>query len=107
MREGLNKYKRSIPTTSSDVHVMYYRNLVYDGESLKEVDKPDVTPDFKCYADYFGFLVDTARRLKANLESPARKQQIIPLGSVSVGYDSAAAAVIARETGCKDVICRA
>ena len=104
MREGLNKYKRTIPTTSSDVHVLYYRNLVYDGRSLVEVDKPDATPDFNCYADYYGFLVETARRLKANLESPARKQKIVPLASVSSGYDSGAAAAIAREAGCEDAV---
>jgi hypothetical protein len=104
MREGLNRYKRSIPTQSSDIHVAYYHNLLYDGQEMHEVEKPYDTPSFKCYADYFGFLTDSARRLGSNLADPSRRHAIVPLASISSGYDSGASAVIAKYAGCKEAV---
>lgn len=104
LTKGLNDYKRIIPASPCDVSVAYYQNLEYDGESLREVDKPDTTPAFTCYADYHGFLVDVARRLGANLSSLSRRHRIVPFASVSSGYDSGAAAAIAREAGCTETV---
>ncbi len=104
MRLGLNKYRRTIPAEPSDLNVVYYRNLVYDGAGLREVDKPDTAPAFACYADYYAYLVGTARRLGANLEAPSRRHKVTPVASISSGYDAAAAAAIAREAGCRQAL---
>jgi hypothetical protein len=104
MREGLHRYRRTLPTRSCDVHVAYYHNLLYDGSELREVEKPYDTPEFRCYGDYFGFLTDTARRLRGNLEDPARRHRIVSLASISCGYDSGASAVIAKYAGCTQAV---
>jgi hypothetical protein len=104
MREGLSKYKRTIPTLSSDVHVAYYNNLVYDGTAIQEIPKPDNSPDFNCYVDYHGFLLDTARKLGRNMSDTRRKYPITPLGGISSGYDSGASTVVAREAGCRKAV---
>jgi len=101
---GLNDYKRTIPASPFDISLVYFRNLEYDGQNLVEVDKPETTPEFTCYKDYHDFLINTAKRLGDNLQSGKRKHNITPLGSVSSGYDSGAAATIAREAGCKEAV---
>jgi len=104
LTKGLHDYKRTIPGRPSNISLTYYRNLEYDGRNLSEVAKPDTTPTFACYADYHAFLVEVANRLGANLRSPSRKHRIAPLATVSSGYDSGAAAAIAREAGCTQTV---
>ncbi|MBE3099926.1 MAG: hypothetical protein IMZ44_22640 [Planctomycetes bacterium] len=99
--QRLSGYVRSIPTPSGDVRLGYFRNLVYNGRALAEIDKPDVTPHFKTFGDYHAFLVDTARQLKANMAATGRRNRVAPLVSISSGYDSPATAVVARHAGCR------
>jgi hypothetical protein len=99
-RLGLNKYCRKIPGDLCDLHITYFRNLIFDGKALTETNKRDTSPEFICYGDYREFLTETARRIGLNLASSDRVHKVVPLTSVSQGYDSSAAAVIARESGC-------
>jgi hypothetical protein len=101
---GLRKYQRTIPSEPCNLHITYLTNLVYDGKNLHEEYKPDVTPDFTCYGDYYEFLVDTAKQLRMNLECRSRTHKVLPLASVSKGYDSNAAAVVARQAGCTKAV---
>lgn len=101
---GLNKYQRTIPAEPCDLHITYLNNLVFDGQNIVEESKPDLSPDFSSYADYYEFLVDTAKRLRINMESCSRRFNISPLASVSKGYDSCAAALVARHAGCEDAV---
>lgn len=104
MREGLSNFKRKIPADLTDIQIAYYNNLIFDGSGIKEISKPDSSPDFNCYTDYNQFLVDTAARLGQNMRDPGRKYGIVPLSTVSSGYDSSAAATIAREAGCTSAV---
>ncbi|MCK4785939.1 MAG: hypothetical protein KAV87_19440 [Desulfobacteraceae bacterium] len=104
MREGLSNFKRKIPADLTDMQITYYNNLVYDGSGIKEISKPDLSPDFNCYTDYHEFLIDTAACLGQNMCDPGRKHSIEPLSTVSSGYDSGAAATIAREAGCTSAV---
>jgi len=97
---GLSNYTRRIPTTSADVHVLYFNNLLYDGREFRELQKPDAAPHFQSFDDYYGFLKRTAQALAVNMSDAARTHRISALASVSSGYDAAAAAVIARHAGC-------
>jgi hypothetical protein len=101
---GLSAYRRVFATDSSSIHVVYFSNLSYDGEGLVEVRKPDESPDFTSYRDYTSFLLGCAKGLKENLCSPERQTPVATLTSVSSGYDSPAASVIARHAGCKDAV---
>ena len=101
---GLQRYTRTLPTTKCDIHITYFKNLKFDGCSLTEVDKPDRTPHFTTYEDYYAFLMTSAGRLKVNLESGMRKTKVNCLVGISSGYDSPAAAVVAREAGCTESV---
>jgi hypothetical protein len=100
MRLGPAKCNRSIPTDRCDLHVTYFHNLVWNRSSVEEIAKQDCSPDFAQYADYFEFIVNVARRLNENYSDRSRTHRIVPQSSVSRGYDSCAAAAIAREAGC-------
>jgi len=92
---------RSFPTDSGEVSLIWFNNLLYDGQELREVAKPDLAPHFRTFDDYHGFLVDTARKMRTNLESTARRHAVTPLTTLSSGYDSPAVAVIAKHAGCE------
>ncbi|HUU89933.1 MAG TPA: hypothetical protein VM238_01850 [Phycisphaerae bacterium] len=98
--EGLEHYRRCFPTTSDDMHMIYFHNLIWDGFRLGECEKPDPWPTFNTFEDYHGFLVRSMERLGKNLADPARRFQIKTLVSISSGYDSPAAAVLSRHAGC-------
>jgi len=104
VREGLNRYQTTMPASLADIHVTYHHNLLYEGGQLTRADKPDSAGELLCYEDYYDYLLDAARALKRNLESPLRSRRIVPVTTVSSGYDSGAAAVIAREVGCREAV---
>lgn len=54
------------------------------------------------YQSYKGLLVDAMRRVLENGSDPARKRRYRPLASLSKGYDSTAATVLAKLVGCTD-----
>jgi len=98
---GLSGYTRKIPADGADLEIIYFNNLEYDGRGLKEIEKPATAPHFTGFDGYYAFLAETARRLGENLGSPLRKSAIVPMSTISSGYDSAAAAAIARLAGCR------
>lgn len=97
---GLARYTRCIPARPTDVHLLYFDNLTFDGQALSETPKADTAPPLSCFAEYRDFLADVARRLGENLASPARQHAVVPLVALSSGYDSPAAAAVARHAGC-------
>jgi hypothetical protein len=101
---GARKSSRSLPTSSDDVHLIWFHNLIYDGATLREEPKPETAGDFQTFDDYRDFLFEGAHSLRSNLESTARKHKVVPLVSISSGYDSPAAAVVARHAGCREAV---
>ena len=101
---GLESCVRSLPARPVNAKLIWFNNLVYDGEGPREAEKPDSASRFQAFGDYLGFLVEAAQVLKSNLKSPARCHDVIPIATVSSGYDSPAAAVIARHAGCKHAV---
>ena len=101
---GAASCMRSFPTQAGDAGLIWFNNLVYEDGSLHEIPKPDVSPPFKTFADYQNFLFDTARSLNINLASPQRRHKVTPLASISSGYDSPAAAVVAKLAGCAHAV---
>jgi hypothetical protein len=102
--EGLVNYKRSFPAQPGEIRLVYFNNLQYDGTGLAETEKPDVAPPFPSFSEYFGFLVGAAKALADNMNAPGRSHRPVPLASVSSGYDSTAAAIIAKYGGCADAV---
>ena len=101
---GLREYRREFPTDGENVNVLYFNNLQYDGTALKEVEKPDVSPDFETFSQYHSFLIRTAEQLRENLGHPRRKTPVATLTTLSSGYDSVAASIVAMHAGCEHAV---
>ena len=97
---GLRDYKRLLLTDAEEVSVVYYDNLVYDGQRLVELQKPDTAPRFSDFSHYQCFLHDTAEALSRNIRDQRRHTTVEPFTTLSRGYDSVASAVIAKWLGC-------
>jgi hypothetical protein len=104
LARGLTKYVRNLPTQSTPLSVVFFSNLLYDGRTITEIEKPDTAPHFAAFEDYRQFLFDTAARLGTNLRDAARTHRVTPLASISSGYDSATAATVARRAGCTQTV---
>lgn len=93
-----------VPTSRQDLGLIYYHNLRFDGRRLRAVAKPVDAPPFTRFEAYRAFLSRAARRIGRNAADGARAQPIVPLTTISSGYDSPAASVIAREAGCSKAV---
>lgn len=101
---GVADYKRELPCSEGHLSVVYFNNLLWNGQELLEIDKVDTAPTFASYEIYVDYLLQSAEQLADNMYDCARSQRITPLVTVSQGYDSSAAAVIARHAGCKQSV---
>lgn len=102
--EGLDGYRRTIPVDEGRLEVVYFENLVWDGRRLARVPKPELEREFSSFEAYRSFLGETARALLDNVSSPGRDHPVELLTSISSGYDSPAASVMAREIGCREAV---
>lgn len=98
---GLHTYEREIVTTGAPIRNIVYSNLRYDRHGFSELGKPDRTPQLSDFHVYRSFLFETADYLKRNMTAPERSHRVVPLATLSTGYDSSAAAVIAKRAGCR------
>ena len=80
---GLDEYKRTLPTTADDVHLIYFHNLTYHDGRLTETAKTDTAGRFETFEDYDAFLATTAQQLADNMNDWRRSQPIDPLTTVS------------------------
>lgn len=102
---GLNRYARSIPTRNGNrVRMFCHCNLrVGVDHRLTERPKPPVR-DFADFADYRRFLVEQVSAITSNANAPQRRVRYRPIATISSGYDSPAAAVLAQQAGCDEAI---
>jgi hypothetical protein len=103
--EGLRAYQRFLATSAGPVRLTYFDNLVWDGRALEEVAKPGGHEDFRDFQRYHEFLLACMGGMVDNAAAPARRFPYAVLGTLSSGYDSATVATIARQFGCREVIC--
>lgn len=96
---GLNGYRREVPTTAGNIRLTYWHNLSWDGEELSEIPKADPHRDFSTYEAYRAFLDDSIARLAGNARAPQRRTCLHLRSTLSSGYDSTAATVIASQAG--------
>ncbi len=100
-RNGRAGFDTSIPVHGGEVRLIYFDNLLWSGGDLHRVTKPAPERDWGSYEEYLGFLQGTARHLAANAAATGRAAPVRMLTSVSSGYDSVAASVIAVSAGCR------
>lgn len=101
IKDGIDAYARRLPTTDSaaEVELVYFRNLVWNGKDLSEVDKPVIKRDLGAFDRYLGFLRSSVDRLAANMRAASRRHRYEMVGTLSSGYDSATTAALCRPAG--------
>jgi len=93
--DGINNYRRDIPTKGGKVRRLMYRNLDVSREKISESEKR-MPPRFECFEDYRDYLRDNYALIAANARDGARTQSLEILSTQSKGYDSTAVNAIAR-----------
>lgn len=101
---GLDGYVDTLSTTAGAVRLTYHRNLVWDGDVAREVEKPRPERAFDSFEAYRGFLRDAVGAVARNLSAPTREHPYRMLGTVSSGYDGAAVAALCREAGLEEAV---
>jgi len=104
IKNGLVSYVREIPSTRGAIQLIYYNNLAVINSAVVEVAKPLSAPDFTNFAAYRDYLFALARDVGENARSRRRRHDIMLLATVSSGYDSSAAAVLAQEAGAQEAV---
>ena len=102
---GLDRCRRTWESTAGTVHLVYFENLVWDGQSLSQHDKPHGDRRFPDFETYEGFLDQSMAALAANIAHPERRHDLRMLGSVSSGYDGPMVTALGSRHGCKEAIC--
>jgi hypothetical protein len=104
IKNGLRSYTRQIPSNRGPIHLTYLNNLVVADSNVSELAKPSSAPDFTDYSTYRDYLIAVAKRIGESARAPERRASIRLLATVSSGYDSVAAAVLAREAGAREAV---
>jgi hypothetical protein len=101
---GITKYKKWLGTSRGPCRLWYFHNARWDGDALREVEKPNPSRDFSSFEAYEGFLDRTLAAVTRNAADPARRHSMGLVGTMSSGYDSTAVATLARQHGLTEVI---
>ncbi|MBN2212135.1 MAG: hypothetical protein JW709_12125 [Sedimentisphaerales bacterium] len=101
---GLSAYVRTLPTATRNINLTYFHNLAYNNGDVAEKEKPDTAPRLLTFSDYYNFLAATAEKLGKNLRDSQRRHQVVPLTTISRGYDASATAVISRYAQCRNSV---
>jgi hypothetical protein len=102
--QGLDRYRRTIPTTRGPVRLTYFRNLVWSGGGLAERDKPAVTAPLASFEDYRVFLRETMAAIAVNMADGGRRHPYRWQGTLSSGYDGATVTTLGAEAGCAQAV---
>lgn len=102
---GLKKYVRSVPTQDGNsIRLYYYTNLLINS-NLEIKESPKRIPDeFTDFASYRSFLEMGVASINKNANAEARKIKYQPITTISTGYDSSTASVLATTIGCKEAV---
>lgn len=98
---GPMRYRRSIPCAHGRIEPYYRAVRIGRDLAVSPVDH-DYPREFKNFADYRETLISELRLLFMNAAAAGRGTGYRPMVTLSRGYDSTAAAVVAREAGCEE-----
>jgi hypothetical protein len=98
---GPDRYRREIPAARGRLRT-FYRSFFADREGRERLCPIPDMPAFGNFAEYRAMLVAEIAALFANAADSARRFRYSPIAGISAGYDSPAAAVVARDAGCRE-----
>ena len=101
---GLGNTPQPFPVMDGLLRAVYFCNLIWDGNEMQEEPKPNPPVEWRTFEDYRGYLLTNATRMGANARSNARTTSLGMLTTVSSGYDSPAASVVARAAGTLEAV---
>jgi hypothetical protein len=94
--KGIERYQSEIPSSRGNVLLTYYHNLLWDGHSLRRVEKPRINRDFSSFEHYYEFLTGTLQRVQLNGSDKNRQNPFDLLTTISSGYDSTTVSALAK-----------
>ena len=100
---GRIRHQLPVPTTDGEMTLVYQSLQIGPELELRRLPAAEVAP----FADYRGYrtlLEEQIGAVFANAADPRRRVRYTPLASISKGYDSPAAAVLARDLGCREAV---
>ena len=94
-----------LPAFPEPIHMLAHHNLAVKAgcKAPRRTGKP-FNESFERFEDYEQFLHRTADTIAANARAATRAHEIRLLTTISSGYDSPAAAVIAKRMGCTEAV---
>ena len=104
MRLGLKRSTKSIPTLRGQMLLFYTGTVAIDAAGAVGWKPIGETAPFADFAAYVSFLKAKLARTLANATDAARRAPLIPLLSLSSGYDTTACAVLAAELGVREAV---
>lgn len=106
IREGLGKARRTLPMAQAQALRLHYHCNVRVGADLSLEEQAKPCPEVGgSYESYRQLLLDRLGAALHNAADAARPVRLSPISTLSRGYDSVACTVLARELGCKEVLC--
>jgi hypothetical protein len=102
---GLREYAKWLPTRKGRrVRMFYHCNLFIDSRLHVTEEAKASVEAFQTFHAYKAFLLSHVAAIHANANDARRKIHYLPITTISSGYDSPAAAVLARSVGCKEAL---
>ena len=98
IKDGINHYRRDIPTKRGKVQRLMYRNLDVRRERIFESEKR-MPPRFGCFKDYRDYLRANYALIAANARDAARTEPLEIVSTQSTGYDTTAVNALAGPYG--------
>ncbi|WP_203300631.1 hypothetical protein [Marinobacter sediminum] len=96
-----NEYKSEFPVDHGRLHVHYFENVRVTKEGINIEVKPTEISPFENFDEYSAFLYDTAIAIGANAADSSREYPVKIFSTISRGYDSPVASVLAKAAGSK------
>ena len=103
--DGLKNYRRWIPARSGARIWLYYHCNIKIGTDLGVEEIPKgVVQNFTSFNSYKTYLENTTEAIFENSSDHNRSVKYRPVTTISSGYDSPAAAVLAKNIGCTEAL---
>lgn len=94
-----NSYERNYPVDRGNLNIHYFENLKIDSSGIEVVPKLQTIDSFEDFESYSHFLYQTAVSTGNNARDPSRERPVTVFSTISRGYDSPVASILAREAG--------
>jgi hypothetical protein len=92
-------YQKQFAVSRGQLQVHYFENLELHDGVLTVLGKDEHVGPFPSFESYSEFLFETADQMGRNAADPARKLPLNVLSTISKGYDSPVASLLAKRAG--------